>query len=127
VKRLVAAVFGCTALTLAVPATANAAPGSVDDIPSLLGAALNCNFLDGGSSKCGVIPTPPPGAFPAASATDVPLAAVSDPEPAVDWEHVWFHEQCRFAPLTPKCVVHNVVETVTTGSAGNRDTPFASS
>lgn len=124
-KRFFAGVLGCAAITLAVPATANAAPGSVDDIPSLLGAALNCNYLDGGSSKCGVIPTPPPGTLPAASATDSPLVALDERDPEA--EHWWFHEQCRFAPLTPKCIVHNVVETITTGSAGNQDAPFASS
>ncbi|MCR8695189.1 hypothetical protein ACPCXD_15245 [Rhodococcus sp. AB351] len=68
---------------------------------------------------------PLPGASPAAEAEEPPYELT--PEERAEAEHWWYHEGCRYAPLRPDCVVHNIVETFATGSSGNRDTPFSSS
>ncbi|OLL18775.1 hypothetical protein BKE56_001380 [Rhodococcus sp. M8] len=60
VKRLLAGILGCAAITVAVPATASAGTGSADILPNILPAAL-C-VLSSGSGQCALVPLPTPGA-----------------------------------------------------------------
>ncbi|MGU3585917.1 hypothetical protein ACLBYD_22425 [Rhodococcus sp. C26F] len=66
-----------------------------------------------------------PGISPVADTEEAPEELT--PEELAEWEHWWYHEGCRYAPLRPDCLVHNIVETFATGSGGNRDKPFGSS
>ncbi|ANZ23890.1 hypothetical protein A4U64_03660 [Rhodococcus sp. WB1] len=60
VKRLLAGILGCAAITVAVPATASADTGSTDLLPYVLPAALCA--LTSGSSQCALVPLPTSGA-----------------------------------------------------------------
>ncbi|MFV9429750.1 hypothetical protein ACNJ7K_14595 [Rhodococcus aetherivorans] len=65
------------------------------------------------------------GASPVADTDEAPEELT--PEERAEAEHWWYHEGCRYAPLRPDCVVHNIVEAFATGSGGNGDKPFGSS
>ncbi|QDC15949.1 hypothetical protein [Rhodococcus ruber] len=70
-KRLLAGILGCAAITVAVPATASAATGSTDLLPHILPAAICA--LTSGSSQCALVPLPAPGGVIGA-ADPAPLA-----------------------------------------------------
>ncbi|OOL32736.1 hypothetical protein GQ85_05480 [Rhodococcus rhodochrous] len=70
-KRLLAGILGCAAITVAVPATASADTGSTDLLPYVLPAALCA--LTSGSSQCALVPLPSPGGVIGA-ADSAPLA-----------------------------------------------------
>lgn len=70
-KRLLAGILGCAAITVAVPATASADTGSTSLLPYILPAVI-CS-LTSGSSQCALVPLPTPGGVIGA-ADPAPLA-----------------------------------------------------